>query len=206
MKALLVASALLLSIQVARADDLLMAKSSHPVAETLDRVEAAAKSDGFFIVARVDHAGAAEGVGLKLRPTALLIFGKPQGGTPLMQCDQRAGIDLPLKALARQDESGQVWLGMVDPAVLRSRYGLGAACVIAGCNRPMPLHRPGSVGMARSQTSRRRNSRPCSDSAAPRSPSRYRRTDRHPWALSQPWRCRNADRSVSRKGSPRPHA
>jgi len=128
MKAMLVASSLLLSIQVARADDLLMAKSNHPVMETLDRVEAAAKSAGFFIVARVDHAGAAEGVGLKLRPTALLIFGKPQGGTPLMQCDQRAGIDLPLKALAWQDESGQVWLGMVDPAVLKSRYGLGAVC------------------------------------------------------------------------------
>jgi len=128
MKALLVASALLLSMQVARADDLLVAKSSHPVMETLDRIEAAAKSAGFFIVARVDHAGAAEGVGLKLRPTALLIFGKPQGGTPLMQCDQRVGIDLPLKALAWQDESGQVWLGMMDPAVLKSRYGLGAAC------------------------------------------------------------------------------
>ncbi len=128
MKALLAASALLASMQIARADDLLTAKSSHPVMETLDRVEAAAKSAGFFIVARVDHAGAAQGVGLTLRPTALLIFGKPQGGTPLMQCDQRAGIDLPLKALAWQDETGQVWLGMMDPAMLKSRYGLGAAC------------------------------------------------------------------------------
>jgi uncharacterized protein (DUF302 family) len=125
---LLAAIALLASVQIARADDLLMAKSAHPVMETLDRVEAAAKAAGFFIVARVDHSGAAEGAGLKLRPTALLIFGKPQGGTPLMVCDQRAGIDLPLKALAWQDEAGQVWLGMVDPAVLKARYGLGAAC------------------------------------------------------------------------------
>ena len=125
---MLAAIALLASVQIARADDLLMAKSAHPVMETLDRVEAAAKAAGFFIVARVDHSGAAEGAGLKLRPTALLIFGKPQGGTPLMVCDQRAGIDLPLKALAWQDEAGQVWLGMVDPAVLKARYGLGAAC------------------------------------------------------------------------------
>jgi len=124
----LAAIALLASVQIARADDLLMAKSAHPVMETLDRVEAAAKAAGFFIVARVDHSGAAEGAGLKLRPTALLIFGKPQGGTPLMVCDQRAGIDLPLKALAWQDEAGQVWLGMVDPAVLKARYRLGAAC------------------------------------------------------------------------------
>lgn len=125
---MLAAIALLASVQIARADDLLMAKSAHPVMETLDRVEAAAKAAGFFIVARVDHSGAAEGAGLKLRPTALLIFGKPQGGTPLMVCDQRAGIDLPLKALAWQDEAGQVWLGMVDPAVLKARYGFGAAC------------------------------------------------------------------------------
>ena len=128
MKVVLAAMVLLASGQIAHADELLMAKSTRPVMETLDRVEAAAKSAGFFIVARVDHAGAAEGVGLKLSPTALLIFGKPQGGTPLMQCDQRAGIDLPLKALAWQDEVGQVWLGMADPAVLKTRYGLGAAC------------------------------------------------------------------------------
>lgn len=100
MKAPFAALILLASVQAASAEDLLTVKSGHAVMETLDRVEAAAKSAGFFIVTRVDHSGAAEGVGLKLRPTALLVFGKPQGGTPLMQCDQRIGIDLPLKALA----------------------------------------------------------------------------------------------------------
>lgn len=128
MKAVVAAMVFLVSGQMAHAEELLTAKSARPVMETLDRVETAAKAAGFFIVARVDHSGAAEGVGLKLRPTVLLIFGKPQGGTPLMQCDQRAGIDLPLKALAWQDEAGQVWLGMADPAVLKARYGLGAAC------------------------------------------------------------------------------
>ncbi len=128
MKRIIVACALLLSSYAAQADELIAARSPHTVMETLDRVEAAAKATGFFIVARVDHSAAAEGVGLKLRPTALLIFGKPQGGTPLMQCDQRVGIDLPLKALAWQDGDGQVWLGMADPAVLKLRYGLGAAC------------------------------------------------------------------------------
>ena len=77
-----------------------MVKNPHPVLETLDRVDEAAKAGGFFIVARVDHSDAAERVGLKLRPTVLSVFDKPQGGTPLMQCDQRTGIDLPLKALA----------------------------------------------------------------------------------------------------------
>ncbi len=128
MKIWLALCAMLLCATGARADDLLTVKSSRPVMETLDRVEAAAKAGGFFIVARVDHAAAAAKAGLTLRPTVLLIFGKPLGGTPLMQCDQRAGIDLPLKALAWQDEAGQVWLGMTDPAVLKARYSLGPAC------------------------------------------------------------------------------
>lgn len=83
-KGLLAGLIFLASGQFAHADELLLAESTRPVMETLDRVEAAAKSLGFFIVTRLDHPAAAEGVGLKLRPTALLICGKPQGGTPLM--------------------------------------------------------------------------------------------------------------------------
>lgn len=128
MKQIIAACASLFLAHGAQADELIAVRSARPVMETLDRVEAVAKAAGFSIVARVDHAGAAQGVGLALRPTALLIFGKPQGGTPLMQCDQRVAIDLPLKALAWQDEAGQVWLGMANPAVLKSRYGLDAAC------------------------------------------------------------------------------
>ena len=116
------------AVRPALADELMTVQSPHDVTATLDRLEGAVKAKGFFVVGRVDHAGGAEKVGLTLRPTALLIFGKPQGGTPLMQCDQRVGIDLPLRALAWQDEAGQVWLGMVDPATLKARYHLGAAC------------------------------------------------------------------------------
>ena len=128
MKPLAIICAMLLSAHAARAEDLLTVKSGRPVMETLDRLDAAAKADGFVVVARVDHSGGAERAGLKLRPTMLTIFGKPQGGTPLMACDQRTGLDLPLKALAWQDAAGQVWLGMADPANLKARYGLGTAC------------------------------------------------------------------------------
>ena len=127
MKHVLFACALLLA-PPAMAADLIMAKSPHDVKTTLDQVEAAARAQEFGIVGRVDHAAAAKGAGLELRPTALLIFGKPQGGTPLMACDQRAGVDLPLRAVAWQDASGQVWLGMTDPAELKARFNLPAAC------------------------------------------------------------------------------
>jgi len=71
----------------------------------------------------VDHAAGAKKIGKDLRPTELLVFGNPQGGTPLMECAQSAGIDLPLKALAWQDASGQVWLGYNDPQFLAARHG-----------------------------------------------------------------------------------
>jgi uncharacterized protein (DUF302 family) len=67
-------------------------------------------------------AGAAK-IGKQLRPTELLIFGNPQGGTPFMECSQTVGIDLPLKALVWQDAAGQVWIGYNDPAYLEQRHG-----------------------------------------------------------------------------------
>jgi uncharacterized protein (DUF302 family) len=105
------------------ADGLVALKSPHGVKETADRFEAAARAKGLNIFLRVDHAAGAKKVGKDLRPTELLVFGNPQGGTPLMECVQTAGIDLPLKALAWQDASGQVWLGYNDPKFLVSRHG-----------------------------------------------------------------------------------
>jgi len=95
--------------------------------ETMNRLENEVKAKGLTVFARVDHAAGAEAVGLKLRPTELLIFGNARGGTPLMAVDQRIGIDLPLKALVYQDDAGKVWLAYTDPSWLARRYALGAA-------------------------------------------------------------------------------
>lgn len=107
------------------ADGLIAVKSPHSVKDTLDRFEAAAKGKGLNIFLRVDHAAGAKKIGKDLRPTELLVFGNPQGGTPLMECAQSAGIDLPLKALAWQDASGQTWLGYNDPQFLATRHQAG---------------------------------------------------------------------------------
>jgi uncharacterized protein (DUF302 family) len=105
------------------ADGLIEVKSAHGVKETITRFESTAKERGLVIFARIDHAAGAQKIGKTLRPTELLIFGSPQGGTPLMECAQTAGIDLPLKALAWEDASGQVWLGYNDPQYLATRHG-----------------------------------------------------------------------------------
>jgi uncharacterized protein (DUF302 family) len=100
--------------------------SAFSVAETIDRLAAAVVSRGLAVFARVDHAAGATEVGMPLRPTQLLVFGNPKGGTPLMQERQSAGIDLPLKALAWEDADGKVWLSTNDAAWIAQRHGLGA--------------------------------------------------------------------------------
>ncbi|AHB76835.1 MULTISPECIES: DUF302 domain-containing protein [Pandoraea] len=105
------------------AEGLITVQSPYSVKETIDRFETAAKSRGLNIFLRLDHAEGARKIGKNLRPTELLVFGNPQGGTPLMECAQSAGIDLPLKALAWQDVTGSVWLTYNDPKYLASRHG-----------------------------------------------------------------------------------
>lgn len=98
--------------------------SRFSVQETADRFVAAAEKVGLNIFARIDHAAAATKVGMQLRPTQLIIFGNPKVGTNLMSSDQRAGIDLPLKALAWQDAEGKVWLSYNSPDYLFGRFAI----------------------------------------------------------------------------------
>jgi uncharacterized protein (DUF302 family) len=95
------------------------------VRETIDRLAAAGESAGLMTFLRVDHAANAASVGMELRPTELLVFGHPRGGTPLMQASQLAGIDLPVRALAWEDEAGQVWLAYNDADWIADRHQLG---------------------------------------------------------------------------------
>jgi uncharacterized protein (DUF302 family) len=119
-----VVAGLLLAGAVQAADGLIELKSANSVKETINKFENAAKERNLNIFARIDHAAGAQKIGATLRPTELLIFGNPQGGTPLMACAQSAGIDLPLKALAWEDAAGQVWLGYNDPQFLLTRHGV----------------------------------------------------------------------------------
>jgi len=86
-------------------------KATISVKETIDRVASIVQSKGLTVFARIDHADNAAKQGLQLRPTELIIFGNPKVGTVLMQDKQTSGIDLPVKALAWQDEG---WKNLVD--------------------------------------------------------------------------------------------
>lgn len=99
-------------------------KSDFGPEKTMERLEAEIKAHKMTVFARINHAALAAGVGLDLRPTEVILFGNPRGGTPLMQAKQTMGIDLPLKALVWQDGSGQTWLSYNEPAWLAARHEL----------------------------------------------------------------------------------
>ncbi len=107
------------------ANGLTTVPSAHSVKDTIDRLEADVRAKGMTVFARIDHAAGAKAAGMALRPTELLIFGNARGGTPLMQADQTMGIDLPLKALAWEDQNKKVWLSYNEPAWLADRHGVG---------------------------------------------------------------------------------
>jgi uncharacterized protein (DUF302 family) len=119
------------------ADGLISVKSVHGAKETMDRLEDVVKQRGLTVFARIDHAAGAAKVGKTLRPTELLIFGNPQGGTPFMECAQTVGIDLPLKALVWQDAGNQVWLSYNDPDFLAKRHAAEGCPVAANLGKAL---------------------------------------------------------------------
>lgn len=119
------------------ADGLIAVKSPHGAKATMDRLEDIVKQRGLNVFARIDHAAGATKVGRPLRPTEVLIFGNPQGGTPFMECAQSVGIDLPLKALVWEDASAQVWVGYNDSAFLAQRHGVAQCPVVENLRKAL---------------------------------------------------------------------
>ncbi len=135
-------SAILVSLSFAaaaqaQAEGMVSVTSTRSALDTMNRLEAMAKDRGLNVFARIDHAAGAAKVGKTLRSTELLIFGNPQGGTPLMECVQTAGIDLPLKALVWTDAAGQVMLSYNDPAYLAKRHGAASCPAVEGLTKAL---------------------------------------------------------------------
>src|SRR5258706_3294631 len=100
---------------------LVQVASRYSVDETMLRLEAAFAEKGLQVFAVIDHSEEATKVGLKMRPTKVLIFGSPKGGTPLMLAVPSLAIDLPLKALVAEDAEGKVSVTYNDPEDLKQR-------------------------------------------------------------------------------------
>ena len=98
------------------------------VAEAISALETTLNANDLIgIVAQIDHQANAAANELDLRPTSVTLFGNPRLGTPLMQINQLAGLDLPQKILAWEDETGQSNIAYNSADYLSGRHGLGGA-------------------------------------------------------------------------------
>jgi uncharacterized protein (DUF302 family) len=91
------------------------------VADTVARLSALIAEKGVTLFGVIDHSGEAHVRGLDLRDTKVVMFGNPEGGTPVMQARPLAALDLPLKVLV-WDDGGKTKITYTAPAALAARY------------------------------------------------------------------------------------
>lgn len=91
--------------------------------ETIAKLEQAMTQGGNTIFASIDQSAAAAGVGMSLRPTTLIVFGNPKGGTPFMVAFPHVAMELPLKLLV-WEEDGSVSVAYVPMSEIANRCGV----------------------------------------------------------------------------------
>jgi uncharacterized protein (DUF302 family) len=98
--------------------------SAAPFSATVERLTSAIEKAGMRIFARIDHAAAAQDVGLTLPPTLVLIYGSPKGGTAIMQAVPQAALDLPLRVLVREASDGRALIAFHPAGDMLRRLGV----------------------------------------------------------------------------------
>lgn len=99
--------------------------------QTVDRLKVEIAARGLELLAEIDHAKNAEEAEISLRPQTILVFGNAGAGTLLMQANQAAGLELPLKILVWEDADGKTWISYSDPVWIARRFGLPEPCLQA---------------------------------------------------------------------------
>jgi uncharacterized protein (DUF302 family) len=99
--------------------------SQYDYATTVSRLNHALAAHDITLFADIDQSAAATRAGTSLRPTRLFLFGNPKGGTPAMQANPHAAVELPLRAVIWEDDHGTTHIDYQDASsVLSSDYGL----------------------------------------------------------------------------------
>ena len=112
------------SLTLPAQDNWITATAGYSHTQTVEMLRKNMEQKGFKIFTVIDHAQEAVAAGLSLRPTTLIIFGSPRGGTLVMNCDQKMGLVLPLKILIWEDDSKQVNVGFINPEKYLEDYHL----------------------------------------------------------------------------------
>lgn len=103
-------------------------QSRHDFQTTITRLKDMLAARGIALFADIDQQDAALQVGMNLRPTRLLLFGNPRAGTPIMEANPLAALELPLRAVVWEDERHVVQVTYLDVTqTLGSRYHIDAS-------------------------------------------------------------------------------
>ena len=100
--------------------------SHNSVDETVQKLKDILQAKGVMLFAVVDHSGEAAKAGMQMPNTKLVIFGNPKAGTPVMLASPSIALDLPLKILVAEDETGKVWVSYNSAQYLQERHGVPA--------------------------------------------------------------------------------
>ena len=106
------------------ASDFVEQASAYGFDDTIQRLIKAIETAGMTVLARIDHAAGARHIGMSMPNTIVMLYGHPRGGTPIMQAAPHAALDLPLRALIRETEDGQVMVAYHPIAAALRRDGV----------------------------------------------------------------------------------
>jgi uncharacterized protein (DUF302 family) len=101
--------------------------SSRSAAETVDRLKHFIADRGFTLFRVIDHSGTAEGVGVHMPDSKLVMFGNPTKGAAVMLAAPLAALDLPLKVLVWEDGNGVVSVSYNSPGFMAERLQIEGA-------------------------------------------------------------------------------
>lgn len=97
--------------------------------DAINLLEKALKQNGVTVYARIDQQDEARKAGINILPIEYILFGNPAKGGAVMQLNPLAALDLPLKAVAYQDEKQNNFILFNKASFLAERYGLNNAAV-----------------------------------------------------------------------------
>lgn len=98
--------------------------SSSDFNNTIITIETELEKLNIPIFAKFDHYQNAKDVNLDLRKTTVIVFGAPKVGTLLMQANQNIALELPLKLLILEDNSGKTIVRFKKMEYIAKEYNL----------------------------------------------------------------------------------
>ncbi len=119
------------------ANDIIVKESCNSVDYTVQKIKHILRAKDMNVFALINHKGNAKMVDMKLNESKMIVFGKAELGTALMQQDMRVGLDLPLRILVYKDTDGRVKMAYRDGSWLKNKHILNAPKKVQKINKGM---------------------------------------------------------------------